>query len=149
MTSSNGNIFHVTGPFVREIYRSPVDSTHKGQWRGALVFSLMCPWTNDWANSPDAGDLRWHYAYCDVTVMMFPAMAEEISPYLQKTRKWRCVSATGEGIRTTRTQDNSYPRQLVPKTTRTQENSYPRQIAPKTTADCLATQWIRASTSIV
>ena len=26
--------------------------------------------------------------------------------------------------RTTRTQDNSYPRQLVPKTTRTQDNSY-------------------------
>ena len=23
----------------------PVDSTHKGQWRGALVFSLICAWT--------------------------------------------------------------------------------------------------------
>ena len=28
-------------PFVREIHRSPVNSTHKGQWRGALVFSLI------------------------------------------------------------------------------------------------------------
>ena len=35
--------------------------------------------------------------------------------------------------RTTRTQDNSYPGQLVPKTTRTQDNSYPGQLVPKTT----------------
>ena len=35
--------------------------------------------------------------------------------------------------KTTRTQDNSYPGQLVPKTTRTQDNSYPRQLVPKTT----------------
>ena len=27
-------------PFVRGIQRSPVNSPHKGQWRGALVFSL-------------------------------------------------------------------------------------------------------------
>ena len=25
-------------PFVREIYRSPVNSPHKGQWRGAFMF---------------------------------------------------------------------------------------------------------------
>ena len=25
-------------PFVRGIHRSPVDSPHKGQWRGALIF---------------------------------------------------------------------------------------------------------------
>ena len=35
--------------------------------------------------------------------------------------------------KTTRTQDNSYPRQLVPRTTRTQDNSYPGQLIPKTT----------------
>ena len=29
-------------PFVREINRSPVISPHKGQWRGALMFSLIC-----------------------------------------------------------------------------------------------------------
>ena len=31
-------------PFVRGIHRSPVNSPHKGQWRGALVFSLICAW---------------------------------------------------------------------------------------------------------
>ena len=41
---------------------------------------------------------------------------------------------TGQLVpRTTRTQDNSYPRQLVPRTTRTQDNSYPRRLAPRTT----------------
>ena len=29
-------------PFVREIHRSPVNSPHKGQWRGALMCSLIC-----------------------------------------------------------------------------------------------------------
>ena len=29
-------------PFVRGIHRSPVNSPRKGQWRGALVFSLIC-----------------------------------------------------------------------------------------------------------
>ena len=30
-------------PYVKTIRRSPVNSPHKGQWRGALMFSLM--WT--------------------------------------------------------------------------------------------------------
>ena len=29
-------------PFVRGIHRWPVNSPHKGQWRGALMFSLVC-----------------------------------------------------------------------------------------------------------
>ena len=31
-------------PFMRGIHRSPVNSPHKGQWRGALMFSLICVW---------------------------------------------------------------------------------------------------------
>ena len=31
-------------PFVRGIHRSPVNSPHKGQWRGAVTFSLICAW---------------------------------------------------------------------------------------------------------
>ena len=41
-------------PFVRGIHRWPVDSPHKGQWHGALRFSLICAWTNGWANNRDA-----------------------------------------------------------------------------------------------
>ena len=48
---------------------SPVNSPHKGQWRGALMFSLISAWTNGWVNHRDAGDTRRHLAHYDVTVM--------------------------------------------------------------------------------
>ena len=70
MTSSNGNIFRVTGP-VWGIHRSPVNSSHKGQWRGALMFSLICAWINGWVNNREAGDLRRHRAHYGVIVMHF------------------------------------------------------------------------------
>ena len=50
-------------PFVWGIPRSPVNSPHKGQWRGALMFSLICVWINGWVNSREAGDLRRHLAH--------------------------------------------------------------------------------------
>ena len=56
-------------PFVRGIHRSPVNSPHKGQWRGALMFSLICARINDWVNNGEAGDLRRHRAHCDVIVI--------------------------------------------------------------------------------
>ena len=56
-------------PFVRGIHRSPVNSHHKGQWHGALVFSLICAWINGWVNNREAGDLRRHHAHYDVIVM--------------------------------------------------------------------------------
>ena len=71
MTSSNGNIFRVTGPFVRGINRSLVASPHKGQLHGALMFSLICVWTNVWANNRDDNDFRRHRVHCDVTVMNY------------------------------------------------------------------------------
>ena len=56
-------------PFVRGIHRSPVNSPHNGQWRGALIFSLICVWINGWVNNRQAGDWRRHRAHYDVTVM--------------------------------------------------------------------------------
>ena len=56
-------------PFVRGIHRSPVNSPHKGQWRGALMFSSICVWINDWVNNREAGDLRRYRRHYDVIVM--------------------------------------------------------------------------------
>ena len=56
-------------PFVQGIHRSPVNSPHKGQWRGALMFSLICDRINGWVNNGEAGDLRRHRAHYDVIVM--------------------------------------------------------------------------------
>ena len=43
--------------------------TGKGQWCGALMFSLIHDWINGWVNNREAGDLRCHCAHYDVTVM--------------------------------------------------------------------------------
>ena len=60
-------------PFVRVIHRSPVNCPHRGQWRGALMFSLICAWINAWVNTREAGDLRRYRAHYDV-IVMFPFM---------------------------------------------------------------------------
>ena len=57
-------------PFVREIHRSPVNCPHKGQWRGALMFSLIYAWINDCVNNREAGDLRCQHDHYDVIVMI-------------------------------------------------------------------------------
>ena len=56
-------------PFVQGIHQSPVNSPHKDQWCGALMFSLICAWINVWVNNCKAGDLRHHRTHYDVTVM--------------------------------------------------------------------------------
>ena len=57
--------------FVRGIHQSPVNSPHKGQWRGALMFSLICAWINGWVNNREAGDFSSHRAHYDVVVMNY------------------------------------------------------------------------------
>ena len=57
---------------VRGIHRSPVNSPHKGLWRGALMFSLICVGINGWINHREAGDLRSYCAHYDVSVMRLP-----------------------------------------------------------------------------
>ena len=56
-------------PYVWGIHCSLVNSPHKGHWRGALMFSLICVWINCWVNNREAGDLRRYSAHYDVTVM--------------------------------------------------------------------------------
>ena len=57
-------------PFVRGIHWSPVNSPHKGQWRGALMFSSICASINAWVYNREAGDLRHHYTHYDIIVIM-------------------------------------------------------------------------------
>ena len=57
MTSSNGNIFRVTGHLC-----------------GALTFSLICARINGWVNNREAGDLRRHPTHCDVIVMYYASL---------------------------------------------------------------------------
>ena len=53
----NGNIlFHVTGHLFMEFTGLRWIPPHKGQRRGALMFSLICAWMNSWVNTREAGD---------------------------------------------------------------------------------------------
>ena len=77
-------------PFVRLIYRPPVNSPHKGQWRGALNFSLICAWINGWVNNREAGDLRRHRAHYDAIVMHTElTLLHDISPVLIHQQPWQ------------------------------------------------------------
>ena len=69
-------------PFVRGIHRSTVNSPHKRQWRGALMFSLIWAWINGWLHNREAGDLRHNRAHYDVTVMVIFHMTNKSSPYV-------------------------------------------------------------------
>ena len=62
----------------------PGNSPHKGQWRGALMFSLICAWISGWVNNREAGDLRRNHAHYDIIVM--------IKPFGGKSVLWRdCI----------------------------------------------------------
>ena len=68
MTSSNGNIFRVTGHLCGN---SPGTGEFPAQRpvTRSFDFSLICAWINYWVNNREAGDLRRYRAHYDVTLM--------------------------------------------------------------------------------
>ena len=66
------------------------NSPHKGQWRGALMSSLICDWMNDWVNNREAGDLRRHRGH-DNVIMHQLALSTHLPlvPHI-------CVSDSGQ-----------------------------------------------------
>ena len=56
--------------FARGHHRSPENSPHKTQWRGALMLYLICAWIDGWVNNHESGDLRRHHTHYDVAVML-------------------------------------------------------------------------------
>ena len=69
--------------FVRGIHRSPVNSPHKGQWGGALMFPFICAGMNAWVNNREAGDLKRHRTHYDVTVCPISRKAEAADIFYQ------------------------------------------------------------------
>ena len=66
----------------------------KGQWRGVFVFSLICAWTNGWANNRDAGDLRRHCTHHDVIVMYCTLPKGTRREIPESDQRWKLVSST-------------------------------------------------------
>ena len=78
-------------PCVRWIHRSPVNFPRKGQWRRALMFSLICVWIDSWVNNREAGDLRLHRAHYDV-IVMFCKCWSLISKYFATNMRPRLIT---------------------------------------------------------
>ena len=68
MTSSNGNIFRVTGHLCGEFTGLRWIPRTKASDAELLMFSLICTRINGWINNREAGDLRHHRSHCDVIV---------------------------------------------------------------------------------
>ena len=69
MTSSDGNIFCVTGHLCGEFTGDRWTPRTKASDAGLWYFLLICAWINIWVIIGEAGDLRRHRAHYDVTVM--------------------------------------------------------------------------------
>ena len=69
MTTSNGNIFRVTGHLRGEFTGHQWILRTKAS--DAELFSLTCARINGWVNNGEAGDLRRHRAHYDVSVMIY------------------------------------------------------------------------------
>ena len=69
MTSSNGNIFRVTGPLCREFTCHRWIPLTKASDAELWCFLWFASWINGWVNNSDAGDLRCYRTHFDVIVI--------------------------------------------------------------------------------
>ena len=69
MTSSNGNIFCVTGPLCGEFTGHRWLPLTKASDAELWYYLWSQPWINSWVNNREAGDLRRHRAHYDVIVI--------------------------------------------------------------------------------
>ena len=118
MRSLNRTISRVTGHLCEEFTGHRWIPPHKGQWRGALMFSSIRAWINGWVNNRESGDLRYHRAHYGVTFLYFqwaamppkaapkkPPAAKDAQPEAgaatAKCRKQLNIPEKGAGTQTT------------------------------------------------
>ena len=70
MTSSNGNIFRVSGPLCGEFTGHRWIPRTKANDAELWCFLWSAPWINGWVNNREAGDLRCHRAHYDAIVIV-------------------------------------------------------------------------------
>ena len=95
-------------PFVRGIHVSLINSPRNGQWRWALMFSLICARINGWVYNREADNLRRQRAHHYVTLMVFLVKGFNCACHfsvVELTSRWhvqglnspnRCISARGK-----------------------------------------------------
>ena len=77
MTSSNGNIFRVTGHLCGEFTGPDEFPAQRPVARSFDVF-FICVWINDWVNNREAGDVRRYRGHYDVIVMISTSWGRDL-----------------------------------------------------------------------
>ena len=91
-------------PFVRGIRRSPVNSPHKGQWRGGVMFSLIYAWMNGWVKQSwgwwfeTPSRSLWRHSNESTTTNMYIARARCESQPTVKSSGLNARSSKGPAI---------------------------------------------------
>ena len=101
MTSSNGNIFHVTGSLCGEFTGHRWIPLTKASDKELWCFLWSEPWINGWVNNREAGDLRCNRARYDATVMNSLHVFSKLYSTQSFDSWWPCDSInhqrTGDG----------------------------------------------------
>ena len=92
MTSSNGNIFRVTGPLCGEFTGHRWIPRTKVSDAELWYFLWSVPWINGWVNNREAGDLRRHRANYDVIVMYANGISQENRHWKKEREAWFLVA---------------------------------------------------------
>ena len=110
MTSSNGNIFRVTGHLCEEFTGHRWIPRIMANDAELLMFSLICTWLHGWVNNHEAGDLRRHYAHYDVTVMITfqPVSCNSISHHSSTLKYHKLLKFTLKYVKSSHTAYNQY-----------------------------------------
>ena len=96
MTSSNGNIFRVTGPLCGEFIGPGEFPTQRPVTRSFDVF-FICAWINGWINSREAGDLRRPRGHYGANVMWSLHLPYYISNCKYKRYPKHSIVTNGNG----------------------------------------------------
>ena len=94
--------FPLYWPFVRGIHRLPVNSPQRGQWCGALMFSVIYAWINGCVDNCEVGDLRRHRAHYDVIAMLYTWCYKTWFGYHRNTERCTCFCNAIVYMRSTR-----------------------------------------------
>ena len=78
MTPLNGNNCRDTGHLCGKLTGHRWIPRIKAQWRGTLMFSLICVWINGRVKNREIGDLRRHRTHYDVTVVVVKTLHQNV-----------------------------------------------------------------------
>ena len=78
MTSSNGNIFRVTGPLCGEFTGHRWIPCTNASDAELWCFLWFAHWINGWVNNREAGDWRRYRTHYDVIVILYPSRGIDI-----------------------------------------------------------------------